>query len=517
MADSQAQTPVPARWRIVFAALLVLVFWFAGWGLMRKDAPTSSPAAGDGLDARIRLQTAAVALSSGKLAPRVLILTDRPDFYENEGGAYPEFQFFQNGFHVVDPESVPGWGLGGPRENCSLLVRFFRHGISAGKPEQDHPQNLLQEHLGKFSPGGAAFDVILLDCMFPERLLSRRLRLFSPMFFDRAKRDLMRSGGVFAVVLPPDHPEDSACILAFLQHSFGNAGALRFGERTFLASGLDTVPNFDLDKLNATAEFAGYYSLAGGVPNNAISLILDDDYSDSIPASLLEAAGNVKIHRYFTPFCAVFARAELQPRLLRVLPDGFPLQTVCAWGLGILLAVYPFLRYFISWKPVHKQAFRTFEDMFYLTGALSLFLMFTQEIMPDYGIHAALYLVIFVFLFYGTIGRRWKWFKFSLILQNPYGRVLFALLALLMFGLAFFLPPTGFLTELLALAGVSFSSMLVRVRMNEPVQPGPVIPLAYLLGIASSLAVFAMSLFFPFGPIMFAAVICGLRLIFLNN
>jgi len=325
----------------------------------------------------------------------------------------------------------------------------------------------------------------------------------------------MNSGGVFAVVLPPDRTEDSACILAFLRHSFGNAGALCFGERVILASAPDAEPNFDLDRLNATAELAGYYT--DGVPGNAISLILDENYSDSIPAGLLETAADIRIPRVFTPYCAVFARERLMPKLMRFLPQGFPLQTVCAWILGILLAVYPFLRYFISWKPVHKQAFRTFEDMFYLTGALSLFLMFTHEMMPDDALQFALYLVILGFLFYGTLGKSLKHFKFASVLGHPFGRVLFGLLAPIFFGLAFFLPPTGFLTEILALCGLIAASLLVRARMGEPVQPGPAIPLAFVLGIAASLIVFAASLCFPLGPVVFAAVACVFRLVFLDN
>ena len=72
----QTQAPVPARWRIVFAAFLVLVFCAAGLALMRKDAtPSPRDDAGDGLDARIRLQTAAVAFSSGNIYPLVDLST----------------------------------------------------------------------------------------------------------------------------------------------------------------------------------------------------------------------------------------------------------------------------------------------------------------------------------------------------------------------------------------------------------------------------------------------------------
>ena len=99
----------------------------------------------------------------------------------------------------------------------------------------------------------------------------------------------MNPWGVFAVVLPGGRPADSACILASMRHTFGSVGAFCFGERVILASGAGSAPVFDLDELNRTADLAGDYS-GGGVPDNAISLVLYEDYSDSIPAGLLENA-----------------------------------------------------------------------------------------------------------------------------------------------------------------------------------------------------------------------------------
>ena len=64
---------------------------------------------------------------------------------------------------------------------------------------------------------------------------------------------------------------------------------------------------------------------------------------------------------------------------------------------------------------------------------------------------------------------------------------------------------------------VVFAVWPLRARMKEPVQPGPAIPLAYVLGVAASLAVFAVCLCFPPGPVVFAAVLCGFRLAFLDN
>ena len=100
MAGSQKRSPVPAYWRILFATALVLAFMFGGLLFVRRDAVPPRDSAENGLDARLRLQTAAVAFSSGKLAPRVLILTDWPEFYQKKDAPHPEFRFFQgNGKH----------------------------------------------------------------------------------------------------------------------------------------------------------------------------------------------------------------------------------------------------------------------------------------------------------------------------------------------------------------------------------------------------------------------------------
>ena len=167
--------------------------------------------------------------------------------------------------------------------------------------------------------------------------------------------------------------------------------------------------------------------------------------------------------------------------------------------------------------------------MFYLTGALALFLMFSHEMMPDCGIQGALAVLIYVILFFsceGTPSREWirRLFLFTgeerrrqlRPGRSPVGRVVLAVLTTLLFGLAFFLPPAAYLTELLALFGLGCVTLLVRARMDEPVQPGPAIPFAFVLGVAASLGMFAVSLCFPLGPVVFTAVVCSYRLILLD-
>ena len=535
MAGTQNRSPVPARWRIVFAVALILAFLCGGLLFSRKDTIPPRDSTDNAMSARLRLQTAAVAFSSGKLAPRVLILTDWPEFYRNHDAPYPEFRFFQeNGkkedeaspeiyfphaeLVVIDPASVPEFGLGGPGDVFSQFRNIhsydrFQRTFRIKKPDPD--AGTLERAIKNKGAVTAKFDVVLLDCAFPDRLFSRKSLLWSSSFFDMMKEDAMNSGGVFAVVLPPDRPEVSACILAFLRRSFGNMGAFCFGNRVILASGLNAEPVFDLEKLSATAELAGYYD-GEGIPYNAIGLVLEEDYSDSIPAGLLEKAHGIAIPGVFTSLRAVFARTQFGPRLKRFLPDGFPVQTVCAWLLGILLAVYPFLRYFISWKPVHKQAFRAFEDMFYLTGVLALFMLFLHEKILIDGISMLLFIVIMVLLWYDE---DWKWIEkwIKAVVENAFGRFLMYLLAAVLFGLAFFRdfsdPGTLSLT---VFAAVFFAVWPLRARMKEPVQPGPAIPLAYIFGVIASLALFTLSLCFPLAPVVFAAVVCAYRLILLD-
>ena len=535
MVDLQNRKPVQARWRILFATVLVLAFIFGGLLFVRKDAVPPRNNADTARDARLRLQTAAVAFSSGKLSPRILILTDWPESYWKKDAPYPEFRFFQgNGkkedeassevyyphaeLIVIAPASVPEFGLGGPGDVFSQFRNIHSYGRfqrTFGFRKPDPGAGSLERAVKNNGAPTANFDVVLLDCAFPDRFFSRKSLLWSSSFFDRMKEDAMNSGGVFAVVLPPDQPEVSSCCLAFLRRSFGNAGAFCFGDRVILASGLNAEPVFDLEKLSATAELAGYYD-GEGIPYNAIGLVLEEDYSDSIPAGLLEASHNIAIPRVFTSLRAVFACAKFGPRLTRFLPDGFPVQTICAWLLGILLAVYPFLRYFISWKPVHKQAFRAFEDMFYLTGVLALFQLFLHEEIRNYGISLLLYLVIPVLLWYDD-DIKWSWNWTRAVVENAFGRFFMHLLAALAFGLVFFrVFSDPKVSGIIICLAVICAVWPLRARMKEPVQPGPAIPLAYGFGVAASLALFAVSLCFPLGPVVFAAVVCLYRLAFFD-
>ena len=535
MAGLQNRKPVQARWRIMFATALVLAFLCGGLLFARKDAVPPRDAGENALDARIRLQTAAVAFSPGKLAPRVLVLTDWPDFYRKEDAPYPEFRFFQEsdakegetdletGFSqtnpvVIAPASVPEFGLGGPGDIFSQFRNIHSYGRferTFGFKKPDPDAGSLERAVKNNGAVAANFDVVLLDCTFPDRFFSRKSLLWSSSFFDMMKENAMNSGGVFAVVLPSGRPDVSACVLAFLRRSFGNVGAFCFGNRVILASGLNTEPVFELEKLNATADLAGYYD-GESIPYNAIGLVLEEDYSDSIPAGLLEAADGISIPGVFTSFRAVFARAKFGPRLKRFLPDGFPLRTVCAWLLGILLAVYPFLRYFISWKPVHKQAFRAFEDMFHLTGVLVLFQLFLHEEIRNYGISLLLYLVIPVLLWYDD-DIKWSWNWTRAVVENALGRFLMYLLAALAFGLAFFrVFSDPMVSGIIVCIAVICAVWPLRARMKEPVQPGPAIPLAFISGVTASLGMFAVCLFFPLGPVVFAAVVCLYRLIFFD-
>ena len=154
--------------------------------------------------------------------------------------------------------------------------------------------------------------------------------------------------------------------------------------------------------------------------------------------------------------------------------------------------------------------------MFYLTGVLALFMLFLHEKIRIDGASLLLFLVIPVLLWYDDDWKwSWKWTK--AVVENAFGRFLMYLLAAVLFGLAFFRvvsdPVTLSLTVLLA---VAFAVWPLRARMKEPVQPGPAIPLAYILGVAASLALFAVSLCFPLGPAVFAAVVCVYRLILLD-
>ena len=59
--------------------------------------------------------------------------------------------------------------------------------------------------------------------------------------------------------------------------------------------------------------------------------------------------------------------------------------------------------------------------------------------------------------------------------------------------------------------------LLVAVRLKEPVQPGPEIPAAFVLGTVLALVAFAVSFCFPAGAAVFAVAVCGFRVVYPDN
>ena len=244
--------------------------------------------------------------------------------------------------------------------------------------------------------------------------------------------------------------------------------------------------------------------------------------SDIPPAWLLEG-----VHEFRKQFgrnidVLAYAKAEILPHLRNRFPDGLPYGEICGWTLGAALLVYLLLRYFISWKPIHKQTFLAFEDMFLLTGSLSIFCLALLDFLPStlpflrWVWFAALPLLSLVFLLA---------FKRPTNIKRRMMRVIYLLAACAFYALAIWLehlaaPSSLFrqtLTVLFFMLPIGSLSDLIQTRIQEPVQPGAAIPLAFVLGVAASLAMFAVSLFFPLGPVVFAALICGFRLVFLDN
>ena len=542
----QAQAPVPAHWRLFFIAALPLIFFAAvlflfkpGQASVRDSAPETEQ---ELRNARIRLQTAAIAFSSGKLNPDIAIITDHPEIYAPDQD--PD---------TVSDDTDPYWArmidFGVEFKLNNPLPREFRPFFrpSSGIPiivdsrDREAWDIFLSE---KRSPG--RFDMILLDCTFPARITSLAIAPWTTQTFATLAQARAQAGTVFAVVLPSDKPHAAACAMTAMKIVFGNAGTFRFGERIVAASSVplsaatppgnlkDVLrkasaeddetqsPVSSLTDIDERAALAGYY--AGGiVPNEAIYFVLQQDYSDAPPAWLLEEVhGNMKLFRRDIGVLA-YAKAELLPHLRKHLSDGIPYGRICAWTLVAALLVYLLLRYFISWRPVHKQVFLAFEDMFLFTGCLSLFCMALLDCLPstktasfNWVLLAALPFIGFLYLLS---------FKWPTRIRLRTMRVVYLLIGCVSYALAFCLgqladPLFGwrqFLTAAFFLFPVGFLGDLVQTRVMEPVQPGPAIPLAFVLGVTASLAMFVTSLFFPLGPVVFAAVICGFRLVFLDN
>jgi len=542
----QTQAPVPARWRFLFAAALPILFLAAMLFLSRPEqASVRIPDPADEqefLNARIRLQTAAIAFSAGKLDPCISIVTDHPDVYAREQDpaqlpdeAVPRFwgRMVDNGMEFILNNPLPG------------EFRPFFHPFS-GFPVIVDPHDrkawdiFLDE---KRSPG--RFDMILLDCSFPARVTSSGIAPWTQLAFATLARERAKAGTVFAVVLPADRPQAAACAMAAMKNVFGNAGTFRFGERLVAASsvpmhaaarpehlkdflrrrspedGETLSPAFSLDDINDAANLGGYYA-GGDVPPDAIYHALHQDYSDIPPAWLLESVHGNRNRLGWDIGPIAYAKAEILPHLRESLPGGIPYGKVCAWTLAAALLVYLILRYFISWKPVHKQAFLAFEDMFLLTGCLAIFCTAMLECLPSTP--RILYWLWFVPLFFLSLVFLLS-FKCPTKVKRRRTRVIYLLAAGVFYALAFWLEqlaaPSVFFRQILTasffLFPVGLFSDLIQTRIMEPVQPGAAIPLAFVLGAATSLAVFAAALFFPAGPMVFAAVIFGIRLVFLDN
>lgn len=528
MAVNQPRTSVPARWRFLFAAIVMFAFFAASLHLLRPEKPSAPERAKeqDFPSAKIRLQTAAMAFSTGKLSPRIAVITDRPEIYAPGDGIPREFQPIPEPVPIVFPSDETATCFG-------LYKRLCKATDASKNPEH---------------PNGLRFDLILLDKTFPERICSPHIGIWSSCSMFIMGELFLNYGGVLAVELPQDRPEAAACIMVAMRRVFGNAGTFRFGDRVVAASvcgqeedAAETGPIFHIEKLNDLAELAGYYSVTG-VPANAISLVLGQEYSGTPPARLLEDVYRIRFMPGQGIGAADYLRAGLLARLRRALPAGIPYGTVCAWTLGIALLLYLLMRYFIAWKPVHKQAFLAFEDMFYLTGCASLCMMNLPACVPEwippviFGASGVLFASAFPDFFFRKKHSQ-PAASSSRSRINKAVRIGAALLVCIAFTLAassggdlvqggqilapkqamskvmFFILKTDLPWILLLNAVVP----LVVFRLKSPVQPGPEIPAAFVLGTVLAMAAFAVSFCFPAGPVVFAVTVCGFRVVYSDN
>ena len=543
MAELQTQSGVPARWRIVFAAVLPLAFFAAMLYLSRSGpAPASAPRTEQDANARTRLETVAVAFSSGKLNPDLAIVTDRPEVYVPPDSDATIRKFWprvpENGFD-------PGPDVALPREFGPL---FSTPAVVDLRNETAREAFLNDTRF----PG--RFDMILLDCAFPARVVSPEIDLWTTKTLGIFAQKRARAGAVFAVVLPPDNATGAACLVAAMENLFGNIGTFCFGERVIAASSVPLsgatpttlkdlfrkapredeeentprTPLFALADINELASDAGYYFPGiSEVPEDAIVIALEQDYSEAPPAGLMEEADRVRGRSGRTIGALAYIKAEYLPRLRSRLPGGLPYGKLCAWALGIGLLAYLLLRYFISWKPVHKQAFQAFEDMFGLTGCLALFcaalLDCSMSRHPLSWFWFGMLPLCSIILLAQT-----QWQERSPFTSRParakrkIPRFVYALLAGLSYVLAFRLIRFE-CHDLIHVAGMGFFAISVAVfldliqgRIVKPVQSGLAIPLAFILGVAASLAMFAVCLCFPSGPAVFAALLC-FRIVLLEN
>lgn len=506
------------------------------------SAPGSAPRIGQNENARIRLETVAIAFSSGKLNPDIAIVTDRPEVY-----APPDSDAAIRKFWPRVPENGfdPGQDVALPREFGPLFS------TPAVVDLRDKTARKAFLNNTRF-PG--RFDMILLDCAFPARAATPEIDLWTTKTLGIFAHMRARAGSVFAVVLPQYNATGAACIVAAMENLFGNTGTFCFGERVIAASSVplsaatpttlkdlfrkappeddaENVPRtplFALADINELASDAGYYFPGiSEVPEDAIAIALEQDYSDAPPAGLMEEAEKIRRRSGKTIGPLAYAKIDILPRLRNRLPGDLPYGKISAWALAIGLFAYLLLRYFISWKPVHKQAFQAFEDMFCLAGCLALFCaalldcsMFRHPL--SWFWLGMLPLCSIILLAQAQWQERSLFTSRPAMVKRKVPRFVYALLGGISYVLAFRLIRFEH-HDLIHVTGMGFFAIsvgvfldLIQERIVKPVQPGLAIPLAFILGVAASLAMFAVCLCFPSGPAIFAALLC-FRIVFLEN
>ncbi len=208
-----------------------------------------------------------------------------------------------------------------------------------------------------------SFHLILMDFHLRKTLNDHAL-VHPDALKERAR--LLHENGVLAMRLPDSRK--SAALLASARKAFRHVIPIPLDGRFYmLCSNGPTRPETESEVLNKKAASFGLYR-SSRFPADLVSIMLNLEADREYPADWLEDSFRLQESAGFAQPLAL-AEADEDERVDKE-SRLFQRYGYCLFALMAL--AWLFARYFVSWKTFHKQVFRAFENLFFLSGVLAL-------------------------------------------------------------------------------------------------------------------------------------------------
>lgn len=220
----------------------------------------------------------------------------------------------------------------------------------------------------RISPDGC--HLILMDFHLRKTLNDHAL-VHPDAFEDRAR--LLRENGVLAMRLP--NSRESAALLASARKAFRHVLPIPLDGRFYmLCSNGPDRPETEPDVLNEKAAALGLYR-SGRFPPDLVSIMLNLEADREYPPDWLEDSFRLHGDAGSAPPLALAEADEDE----RVNAESRLFRRFGYWLFALMALAWLFARYFVSWKTFHKQVFRAFENLFFLSGVLTLATFLASE------------------------------------------------------------------------------------------------------------------------------------------